>query len=122
MPDYAVCVWGMRFWKQSALNSTNLPMLLIGIVRGLKVAQKRQQLVVWFESPGGGVQRRRFLERSFLECKVRAKVDLRSLDRLVSQPQGDHAAIDTRLQELPPTGLPPPWRPSPLLAHLSPPS
>lgn len=35
-------IWGMRFWKQSALNCPNRPMLLIGIVLRLKVAQKRQ--------------------------------------------------------------------------------
>ena len=32
--------WRMRFWKQSALNSASVAVLLIGIVRGLKVAQK----------------------------------------------------------------------------------
>jgi hypothetical protein len=86
MPDYAVCILGTRFWMLSALNSASLAVLLIGIVRRLEVTQKRQQIVVWLESPDGGIHRRRFLERIFLERKVRVKVDLRSLDRLVSQP------------------------------------
>jgi len=73
--------FGNSILKQSALNSASLAVLLIGRVRESKVAQKRQQVVVWLESPDGGVHRRRFLERLFLERKLRVKVDLRCLER-----------------------------------------
>ena len=82
----------------------------------LEVLEKRQQLVVWFESPDRGAYLRRFLERIFLERifleriflerKVRVKIVLRSFDRLVSQPQSDHGAIHTGLQKLHRRGVP----------------
>ena len=86
MPDYAVSILGMRFLEAIRSQFRESGHASIGIVRGLKVAQKRQQVVVWLESPDGGFHRRRFLEGIFLENKVRVTVDLRSPDRLVSQP------------------------------------
>ena len=72
----------------------------------LKIAQKRQQLIVWLESPDRSVQRGRLLERIFLERKVRVKVDLSSLDRLVPEPKCNHRTIHTGLQLLHGSGVP----------------
>jgi hypothetical protein len=65
--------WECDFGSNLLLNSASLAVLLIGIVRGLKVAQKRQQVVVWLESPDGAFTGEVFLSASSLSARFASR-------------------------------------------------
>src|SRR5207237_7346474 len=51
-------------------------------------------------TPQLSIRKRGFRQGLLLHREVRVQIDLRRLDRLVTQPQGNHRSIDAGLQQL----------------------
>lgn len=65
-----------------------------------KASEKSDELVVGSIPPGLSVERRDLVENSLLHLKVGVQIDLRGLDRLMTEPQRNHGPINTLLQEI----------------------
>ena len=69
--------------------------------RSLQRIEECEQAILRFEAHG--LLRRKQCElgeRRHFECDVGVQIDLGRLDRLMSEPQGDHRDIDAGLKEL----------------------
>ncbi len=61
--------------------------------------EEGHQLIVGPEPGDSTLARFDLVESRLLDVEIRVEIDLRRLDRLVTEPQRDHAALHTRLQQ-----------------------
>ena len=63
-----------------------------------QASEEGEQLVVGSIPPRRSVERCDFVENPPLQLKIDIQIDLRGLDRLVTEPQRNHGLLDALLQ------------------------
>ena len=67
---------------------------------GLQGLEELNELIVWTIPGRCAVNRAGFRQHRFFQSEVGVEIDLRRLDRFVTEPDGDEGTVDAGLQQL----------------------